>query len=101
MDHDEYGFCNNLGRDAAKVLDRAGLEAFEQEVQVRFEAARAAAGNRADRALDFDCDQWGQILRAAFLEQRSIQKYLDLTARTELTQADCEAIATMFQASAS
>src|SRR5712691_3221149 len=36
MEHDDYGFCNDLGRDAVKVLDCAGLEAFELEVQVRF-----------------------------------------------------------------
>jgi hypothetical protein len=46
MDHDDYGFCNDLDRSAVKVLDRAGLEAFEREVQVRFEAACAAAGKR-------------------------------------------------------
>jgi hypothetical protein len=95
MDHDDYGFCNDLGRDAVKVLDREGLEAFEREAQVRFEAACAAAGKREDRALNYDCDRWGQILRSIFLEQHSIQKYLALTALTDLTQADCEAIATM------
>lgn len=97
MEHDDYGFCNDLGRDAVKFLDRAGLEAFELEVQVRFEAACKAAGKREDRALNYGCDGWGQILRSIFLEQRSIEKYLDLTARTELKQADCEAIASMFQ----
>ena len=98
MDDDGYGFCNDLERSAVKVLDRAGLEAFEREVQVRFEAAYSAAGKREDRALNYNCDRWGQMLRAIYSEQRSIQKYLDLTERTGLTQADCEAIATMFQA---
>jgi hypothetical protein len=98
MDDDDYGFCNDLGRDAVKVLDRAGLASFEQEVQVRFEAACAAAGKRDDRVRNYDCDRWGQILRSIYTQQRSFRKYLDLTARTELTQADCEAIATIFQA---
>jgi hypothetical protein len=98
MDDDDYGFCNDLGHAAVKVLDRTGLASFEQEVQVRFEGARAAAGKREDRARNYDCDRWGQILRSIYSQQRSIQKYLDLTTRTELTQADCEAIATMFQA---
>ena len=98
MDDDGYGFCNDLERSAVKVLDRAGLEALEREVQVRFEAAYSAAGKREDRTLNYNCDRWGQMLRSIYLEQRSIQKYLDLTERTGLTQADCEAIATMFQA---
>ncbi len=59
--------------------------------------AYSAAGKREDRALNYNCDRWGQMLRAIYSEQRSIQKYLDLTERTGLTQADCEAIATMFQ----
>ena len=99
MDDDDYGFCNDLERSTVKVLDKARLlEAFEREVQVRFEAAYAAAGKQEDRALNYDCDRWGQMLRAIYSEQRGIQKYLDLTERTGLTQADCEAIATMFQA---
>jgi hypothetical protein len=98
MDDDEYGFCNDLERSAVKVLDRAGLEAFEHEVQVRFEAAYTASGKREDRTLNYNCDRWGPMLRAIYSEQRSIQKYLDLTERTGLNQADCEAIATMFQA---
>jgi hypothetical protein len=40
MDDDDYGFCNDLGRSAVKVLDHAGMEAFEQEVQVRFGVRR-------------------------------------------------------------
>jgi hypothetical protein len=37
MDRDDYGFFNDLGSDAAKVLDGPGLEAFEKEVRGRFE----------------------------------------------------------------
>ena len=38
------------------------------------------------------------MLRSIYSQERNIEKFLDLTDRTELTQADCEAIATMFQA---
>lgn len=83
MDDDPYGFCNDVERSAVKVLDRAGLQAFEREVRAR---------------PNFERGRRGEMLRAIYSEQRNIEKYLDLTARTELTQADCEAIATMFQA---
>ena len=43
-------------------------------------------------------DGGAQIHRAIYSEQRNIQKYLDLTARTQLTPVDCEAMATMLQA---
>src|SRR5258706_2456153 len=97
MDKDDYGFSNNLDRDAVKVLDRAGLAAFEREVQVRFEAAWEAAAKGDDRGLSYDRDRWGKALRFIYVQQRNIQKYLDLTERTELTPADCEAVATIFR----
>lgn len=70
---DDYGFCENLALAAVKVLDRAGLDAFER-------------------------DRWAQMLKAVYSQQRNVGKCLDLTEQTELTQADCEAIAVMFQA---
>ena len=95
LETDDYGFCNELGSDAVKVLDRAGMAAFEQAVRVRFEAE---CGEREQRAGNYIRDQWGQILRSIYAQQRSVEKYLDLTARTGLTQSDCEVIATIFQA---
>ncbi|MHB2008256.1 MAG: DUF6880 family protein [Acidobacteriaceae bacterium] len=94
MENDDYGFCNELGSDAVKVLDREGLAAFERQVRVRFEAA---CGKPEERVGTYFRDRWGQVLRSIYAQQRSIQKYLDLTARTGLTQSDCEALATMFQ----
>ncbi len=97
MDDDPYGFCNDLGRDAVKVLDRVGLKAFEQEVRARFEQVSAAIGQREDRAHNYACQLWVEILKSIYSQQRDIEKYLDLTAQTELGDADCEAIAAMYQ----
>jgi hypothetical protein len=100
MDDDDYGFCNDLERSAVKVLNRAGLKAFEREVRARFDKECAVLGKGKRPAPNPDCarDRWGGMLKAIYSEQRNIEKYLDLTARTGLTLADCEAIATMFQA---
>jgi hypothetical protein len=95
MDHDDYGFCHDLGQEAVKVLDRAGLIAFEQAAQVRFEAACQQRGGREG---NYDIERWSRVLRSIYAQQRSIDKYLGVTGRTSLTPADCEAIATMFQA---
>ncbi|MBK5291336.1 MAG: hypothetical protein JJE04_06655 [Acidobacteriia bacterium] len=46
MDDDPYGFCNDLELAAVKVLDRAGLEAFEREVRARFNKECAALSER-------------------------------------------------------
>lgn len=99
MDDDPYGFCNDLGRQAVTVLDRSGLAAFEREVRARFEAARLSAGSRKqDPRLNFAIGHWGDMLKALYTQQRAIQKYIHLTTETGLSAADCEAIATMFQA---
>jgi hypothetical protein len=101
MDDDPYGFCNHLELSAVKVLDRAGRKAFEGEVRARFDKECAAAGERKRTAAlnaNFARDRWGGMLKALYLQQRSVGKYLDVGTRIGLTQVDCEAIATMFQA---
>ena len=95
MKNDDYGFCNELGSDAVKVLDSAGMAAFERAVQTRFEAS---CRKREYKTGNYIRDQWGQTLRSIYAQQRSVEKYLDLTARTGLTQTDCETIATILQA---
>jgi hypothetical protein len=100
MDDDDYGFCNDLELSAAKVLDRAGREAFEREVRARFdkEAAKISKRKGASEPNPFyDRDRWGGMLKAVYLQQRNTRKYLDVATRIGLTQADCEAIATMLQ----
>jgi tetratricopeptide (TPR) repeat protein len=101
MDDDDYGFCNDLERSAVKVMNRAGLEAFEREVRARFDKEYAALSERKPPSVpnpNYARDRWGGVLRAIYAAQRNIGKYVDLTARTELTPADCETIATMFRA---
>jgi len=59
MDRDDYGFFNELGSNAVKVLDRAGLAAFERQVRTRFEPA---CGKREERVGNYFRDEWGKIL---------------------------------------
>jgi tetratricopeptide (TPR) repeat protein len=95
MENDDYGFCSDLKSEAAKVLDRAGLASFERAVRARFESACLKPEERVG---GYYRDFWGQILRSIYAQQLNIQKYLALTAQTSLTQADCEVVATIFQA---
>src|SRR5271165_593206 len=92
MKNDDYGFCNELGSDAVEVLDSAGMAAFEQAVRTRFEAS---CGKQEQNTGNYVRDQWSQILRSIYAQQRSVEKYLDLAARTGLTQTDCATTATM------
>jgi tetratricopeptide (TPR) repeat protein len=95
MENDDYGFCSDLKSEAAKVLDRAGLASFERAVRARFESACLKPEERVG---GYYRDFWGQVLRSIYTQQRNIEKYLALTAQTSLTQADCEVVATIFQA---
>ena len=94
MDRDDYGFFHDLGSDAVKFLDRAGLEAFEKEVQGRFEEA---CENRDDKSGSYTGKHWAQVLKSIFTKQCSVAKYLSIAERTGLTEADCAAVASMFE----
>jgi hypothetical protein len=95
MKNDDYGFCNQLGSDAVKVLDTVGMAAFEKLVSARFEAS---CGKQEQNTGNYIRDEWSQILRSIYAQQRSVERYLDLAVRTGLTQIDCETIAAMLQA---
>ncbi len=92
-ERDSYGFCSNLAPAAVTVLDQPGLAAFEPE------CAALAAAQGAEPASHYQRDHWAQELKYVYSEKRDIRKYLDLTAVTGLTLADCEAVALMHQAS--
>ena len=101
MDDDPYGFCRDLELSAVKVLDRPGLASFEQKVHTRFDKECAAITGRKGPAVsnpNFARDRWAGMLKAIYSQQRNIVTYVDVATRTGLTQADCEAIATMLQA---
>ena len=61
MKNDDYGFCNELGSDAVKVLDSAGMAAFEQAVRTRFEAS---CGKQEQNTGNYVRDQSKQSSRA-------------------------------------
>jgi len=101
MDDDQYGFCNDLALSAVKVLDRPGMEAFEGEVLAHFNKECAALSEQKRPAApnpNYARDRWSRMLKAVYSQQRNVAKYIELTERTGLTQAECEAIAAMFQA---
>ena len=101
MDDDSYGFCNDLELSAVKVLDRAGIAAFEQEVRARLDKEFAAPGERKRPPVgnpNYARDSWCRMLKAVYSQQRNVAKYIELTTQTEVTPADCEAVAAMYQA---
>jgi hypothetical protein len=98
MDDDPCGSCNGLVPEAVKVFDRAGLEAFERQVRLRLQAALDKRKRSPRPQSDFHLNHWGQMLKAIYVQQRNIPICLEVASQIGLTQADCEAVATMFQA---
>ena len=98
MDDDDYGFCYQLEKDAAKVLDKANLAAFVLQVRARFDAA-ASAAPKTDGTIDDRPDhirrRYGEILRTLYAAQKDVAAYVALAEETGLSAQDCHAIATL------
>ncbi len=86
MESDNYGYCHGLEKEAVKVLDRAGLEAFERAVR---EKAGGAEKDYAHR-------RKVEILKAIYEARRDVVAYAALCEKeADLAPADCETLAEM------
>ncbi|MGH7822518.1 MAG: DUF6880 family protein [Candidatus Binatia bacterium] len=99
MDDDRYGFCYQLERELIKVLDKRGLTAFERCVRERFDGKVTAGPGRGGRERDpaYVRRRAAEILRAILAEQRNVEAYVALCEATDLSAADCLAVAKMLQ----
>ncbi len=101
MDDDPYGFASDLDKEAAKVLDKAGLAEFVRQVEARFDAAATAEptpGEPFRRNPENQRRVWGAALRTLYLAQKNLEAYVALTEETGRTAQDCHALATMLVA---
>ena len=86
MESDDYGYCHGLEKEAVKVLDRAGLKAFEQAVREK------AGGTEKDYAHRRKIE----ILKAIYQARRDVAAYAALCeAESDLAPADSETLAEM------
>jgi hypothetical protein len=101
MDDDPYGFCCQLEKDAAKVLDKAGRAALEKLIRARFDATateKPTPGGSFRSDPDYQRRRCGEILRALYTEQRNVEAYVALAEATEWTPQDCHTLATLLVA---
>lgn len=98
MDDDEYGFCYQFEKDAAKVLNKANLAAFVTQSRARFDDA-AKASPKTDGTFEDRPDsvrrRWGEVLRTLYAAQKNVAAYVALAEETGLAAQDCHAIATL------
>jgi len=84
MENDSYGYAYQLEREAVKVLDKAGLAAFESAVRTLFEA-KDSAGQAPRR--------WGEVLRAIYAQQQDVPAYVAVCEQTDFSAQDSLVIA--------
>lgn len=97
MDNDDYGFCYQLEREAAKVLTKKGLSAFASQVRVRFDAAGRAKAKENGRENNYRRRYSGRALKTIYAARRDVDSYVSLCEETELEPLDCEILAGILQ----
>jgi hypothetical protein len=100
IDDDPHAFCYQLERELVPVLDKPGLAAFERRIRERFDGAATVAVRSGDVGQErtYVRRRAAEILRAIRAKQRNVAAYVAVCEATELTAADCVALARMFQA---
>jgi hypothetical protein len=88
MENDPYGYAFELEREAVKVLDTAGLAAFERAVRTLYEAKDRAGQARR---------RWGEVLRVIYARQQDVPAYVAVCHETALSAKDCLVLSGMHQ----
>lgn len=83
MENDDYGYCHGLEREAVKVLDRAGLSAFERAVR-----EKPAKGDRGS----YTSRRKVEILKAIHEARKDVDAYASL-CEGDTAPRDCEVLA--------
>jgi tetratricopeptide (TPR) repeat protein len=95
MEDDPYGYCYRLEREAVKVFDSEGLEAFGRLIHDRY---RIAQGQRnTEKENDFSSDHaghhWASVLKTVLAVQRDIDTYIELCRESGLGAEECRVVA--------
>ena len=97
MADDPYGFCYHLEREAVKVLDKKGLDAFARQIREKFETVAASGNDGKKHFPDLARRRWGEALKTILSAQRNIDDYIALCKKTGLRAEECKVIADMYR----
>jgi uncharacterized Zn finger protein len=96
MEDDPYGFCYDLDKEAVKVIDKQGLDAFVRQVRSKFESS-LTQDEKNERFPEYARRKWGGALKTLLAAQRNVDAYIALCDQTELGAGECKAIAKMYR----
>jgi len=98
MENDDYGFCHEIEKDVAKVLNKGGLLLFRQHFQDRFDEAFTPFESKETRFIhDYPSDVYRNAnrLKDIYVAKKDVKAYLALCEKVGLTPKDCEHIASL------
>jgi hypothetical protein len=98
MENDDYGFCYDIEKEVAKVLNKAGFLLFRQHFQDRFEEAFAPFESKKARFIyDYPADVYlsANTLKDIYVAKKDVKAYLTLCEKVGTTPKDCEHIASL------
>jgi len=101
MENDDYGFCYEIEKEVAKVLNKEGFLLFKQHFQDRFEEAFAPFESKDTRYIyDYPADVYlnANTLKDIFIVKKDVRSYLALCEKVGITPKDCEHIASLQKA---
>jgi tetratricopeptide (TPR) repeat protein len=94
IEHDDYGLASEIEDvDVIKSLDPAGLHAFADVARAKI----GEADGTPERDASIKRRTWEAILRAIFIAQRDVQRFIAAAEKNGLTPALCETIAEMLE----
>ncbi len=96
MEDDPYGFCHDLDREAVKVLDKKGLDAFACRIRSKFESV-LSQDDKDKRFPGYARRRWGGVLKTLLARQRDVDAYIALCEQTEFDAKDCKTIAKIYR----
>ncbi len=96
MEDDPYGFCYDLDREAVKVLNKKGLDAFSRQIRSKFESV-LGKGDKARKHPEYERRKWGGALKTLLASQNNVDAYIALCEQTEFQAKDYKSIAEMYR----
>ncbi len=96
MEDDPYGFCHDLDREAVKVLDKKGLDAFVHQIRSKLECSLGKNTNK-EGPPGYARRRWGRALKILLAAQRNVDAYIAHCGQTKLETNDCKVIAEIYR----
>ncbi|MFH1829899.1 MAG: DUF6880 family protein [Pseudomonadota bacterium] len=98
--NDDYGFCYKLEEEAAKVLNKNGLEAFRAIIEDRSLTKINAIKTKSaqeQQQIPYELQNDISTLKAIYREQCDISSYCKLCGQTGYESDDCGTIANIYK----